>query len=71
MDPQAAWDELQDAIRRNDREITRERAVSLMGWLARGGFPPVTSSDPAMDADAHREVAKERCRKVLWSMADA
>ena len=71
MDPQATWDELQDAIRRNDLEITRERALSLLGWLARGGFPPVTSTDPAMDADAHRNAAKECCRKVLWSMADA
>jgi hypothetical protein len=40
MDPQATWDELQDAIRRGDQEITRERALSLLGWLARGGFPP-------------------------------
>jgi hypothetical protein len=71
MDPQATWDELQDAIRCNDQEITRERALSLLGWLARGGFPPVTSTDPAMDADAHRNAAKECCRRVLWSMADA
>jgi len=71
MDPQATWDELQDAIRSNDLEITRERAVSLMGWLARGGFPPVTSADPTMDADAHRQAAKECCRRILWSMADA
>ena len=71
MDPQATWDELQDAIRSNDLEITRERALSLMGWLARGGFPPVTSADPVMDADVHRQAAKECCRRILWSMADA
>ena len=71
MDPQATWDELQDAIRSNDPEITRERALSLMDWLDRGGFPPVTSVDPAMDADAHRQAAKECCRRILWSMADA
>lgn len=71
MDPQATWDELQDAIRSNDLEITRERALSLMDWLDRGGFPPVTSADPAMDADAHRQAAKECCRRILWSMADA
>ena len=71
MDPQATWDELQDAIRSNDPEITRECALSLMDWLDRGGFPPVTSEDPAMDADAHRQAATQCCRKVLWSMADA
>lgn len=71
MDPQATWDELLDAIHRGDQEITRERALSLLGWLARGGFPPVTSSDPTMDADAHRSAATECCRKVLWSMAEA
>jgi len=71
MDPQATWDELQDAIRCNDLEITRERALSLLDWLARGGFPPVTSTDPTMDADAHQNAAKECCRRVLWSMADA
>ena len=71
MDPQATSDELQNAIRSNDLEITRERALSLMGWLARGGFPPVTSADPSLDADAHRQAAKECCRRILWSMADA
>lgn len=39
MDPQATWDELQNAIYRGDQEITRELALSLMGWLARGGVP--------------------------------
>ena len=65
MDPQATWDELQDAIRRNDPEITRDRALSLLGWLARGGFPPVTSDDPAMNSDAHRQAALDCCRNVL------
>ncbi|HRA89354.1 MAG TPA: hypothetical protein PK992_14815 [Planctomycetaceae bacterium] len=65
MDPQATWNELQDAIRCSDMEITRDRAESLLGWLARGGFPPVTSNDPTMDQDAHRTAAKECCLKVL------
>ena len=70
MDPQVTWNELQDAIARNDNEIARDHAVSLMEWLARGGFPPRTSDDPSLDQDAHREAARECCRQVLWSQVD-
>lgn len=40
MDPQAAWQRMVDAERRQDWETVAEGAESLLEWLARGGFAP-------------------------------
>ncbi|MGW0929604.1 hypothetical protein [Streptomyces sp. NPDC002644] len=40
MDPNAAWDMLQDAIREGDAEQAVELAESLAEWVGRGGFLP-------------------------------
>lgn len=71
MDPQAIWNELQEAIQRHDAETTHDCARSLLNWLARGGFAPMTSDDPTMNADAHRQAALDCCRTVLRRTADA
>jgi len=65
MDPQAAWNEIQAAHRAGDRETVRELAQSLLDWLARGGFPPVTLAAGSAPPDRHREVAEEFCRRAL------
>lgn len=70
MDPQAAWNEIQAAHRAGDRETVRELAQSLLDWLARGGFPPVTSAGEAAPADRHRKVAEEFCRQTLRRTAE-
>ncbi len=47
MDPQAAWNQLQEAYRVRDWETVRELAQSLLDWLERGGFghrPRVTDT---------------------------
>ena len=70
MDPQATWDQLQAAIQAADWETTRERAQSLLDWLARGGFPPVTSAQDASVSNKHRYVAIEFCHSALRRAAD-
>lgn len=70
MDPQATWDQLQAAVQAADWETTRERAQSLLDWLARGGFPPVTSAGHAVDSYGHRNVAVEFCHRALQRAAD-
>ena len=70
MDPQATWDQLQAAMQAADWETTRERAQSRLDWLARGGFPPVTSAQDASVSNKHRDVAIEFCRSALRRAAD-
>lgn len=40
MDPQATWTMLLDACQAQDWTAVEQTAQSLLGWLARGGFPP-------------------------------
>jgi hypothetical protein len=44
MDPQAAWNEMLDAIAARDREQTLELAEGLLEWMKKGGVPPQTSA---------------------------
>ena len=70
MDPQTAWEQLRSAVLAEDWETTRERAQSLLDWLARGGFPPVTSAQDAVVSNKHRDVAMEFCHSALRRAAD-
>ena len=70
MDPQATWDQLQAALASEDWETTRERAQSLLDWLARGGFPPVTSAGSTVNSHGHRQTAVAFCRRALQRAAD-
>ena len=65
MDPQATWEQLQSAVQAEDWETTRERAQSLLDWLARGGFPPVTSAEHVGDANSQRNMAVKFCHLAL------
>lgn len=40
MDPMQCYAEMTDAMNGGDRTTARERALSLQGWLDRGGFCP-------------------------------
>ena len=66
MDPQQTWKELLEAVEASDTETARDRALSLMEWLARGGFPPVTGNNLSLTADQHRQTVRDYCRNVLW-----
>ena len=70
MDPQQAWKELLEAVENHDAETTRDRALSLMDWLARGGFPPVTNNDASLSAEQHRQIVRDYCRNVLWQHSE-
>jgi hypothetical protein len=69
MDPQATWNSLQEACRRNDREGARELAQSLLDWLGRGGFPPSTGDGDAADMAEQRSNATRFCRLVIEQTA--
>ena len=71
MDPQAAWDQLQEAFRISDWEAVRELAQSLLDWLDRGGFPPVTSEGNRNDAARQRAIVIRFCHSVLQEMVDS
>jgi hypothetical protein len=66
MDPQQTWKELLEAVESHDTETARDRALSLMEWLARGGFPPVMNNNTSLTADQHRQIVRDYCRNVLW-----
>ncbi len=70
MDPQTTWEQLQSAVQAEDWETTRERAQSLLDWLARGGFPPVTSAEHVGDANWHRDKTVRFCHWALRRAAD-
>lgn len=65
MDPQATWSQLQDACRDEDWDAADELAQSLLNWLQRGGFSPVTSSGNPHDAAQQRELVIQFCESVL------
>ena len=65
MDPQQTWNELLESMESNDTETARERARSLLAWLARGGFSPVTTGNGALTMEEHRQFVERYCRNVL------
>ena len=69
MDPQAAWNQLQESYRAEDWDSVCELAQSLLDWLGRGGFPPVTAGQPTSDPSLQREVVEDFCRSALRQAA--
>ena len=60
VDPNATWEAWAEALTDNEREAAVENAVTLLGWLHRGGFRPTAwESHPEAEAsfiawcDAH------------------
>lgn len=69
MDPQATWSQLQAACRSHDWPVVQELADTLLTWLHRGGFPPVTGQGTAHDAEQQRSLAIRFCRSALQQCA--
>jgi hypothetical protein len=65
MDPQAAWDQLQEALRDGDWEAVRELAESLLDWLNRGGFAPVIAQTESHDAAQQRAAVLRFCLAAI------
>lgn len=64
MDPQAAWNEMLEAIFQSDWEIAQERSEALLGWMDKGGFPPQTAEVP-MSRQWNQAMAKFGCLITL------
>ena len=64
MDPQAAWDEMLEAILLRDREQTVERAEALLEWMRKGGVPPQTTGI-SMRPQWNRTTAEFGCLLAL------
>jgi hypothetical protein len=64
MDPQAAWNELLDALAEDELVEAELRAEALVTWLDRKGVPPQTSLRvlPGHWDDA---ICRYLCRKVM------
>lgn len=68
MDPQAAWIQLQEAYRNRDWEAVGELAQSLLDWLERGGFPPITPDAQPDDVVRQRTIVTRFCRSALQQL---
>lgn len=66
MDPQKTWRELSKAVEQEDWHQAGIHADDLIGWLAKGGFPPKITGIEAFD----RVVAKATCKAIAcWDVA--
>lgn len=64
MDPQAAWNEMLEAIAIKDFFEAELRADALLDWLDREGFPPQTVSR-VLPTEWDRLICRYLCRKVM------
>lgn len=67
MDPQAAWNEMLDAIAANDLFEAELRAEELIRWLDRGGFAPQTLLRLLPD-EWDQLICRYLCRKVMLAI---
>ena len=65
MDPEAAWKELLQARMDKDWDRAGELAEGLLGWMDKGGVPPVTVGDAKLGKKWHRNIAHTTCLFVL------
>ncbi|WP_437202078.1 hypothetical protein [Planctomicrobium sp. SH664] len=64
MDPQAAWNELLDALADDDLAEAELRAEALIAWLDKQGFPPQTSLR-VLPGPWDEAICRYICRKVM------
>lgn len=66
MDPQAAWNEMLEAIAANDLLEAEIRAEGLLRWLDRGGFAPQTLSQ-TLPGEWDKLICRCVCRNVVFA----
>lgn len=71
MDPQATWEQLQEAYGNADWETARELAQALLEWLRRGGFPPTIQAGDSADLAEQRAIVIRFCRETIERTANA
>lgn len=64
MDPQAAWNELLEALAEGDLFEVELRAEALITWLDRKGFPPQASLR-VLPGHWDEAICRYVCRKVM------
>lgn len=64
MDPQAAWNEMLEAIQKRDWNRAHDCAEGLLEWMRRGGMPPQTTV-VAMRRQWNRTMAELGCLMAL------
>lgn len=64
MDPQAAWNELLDALANDDQSEAELRAEALGIWLDNNGFPPQACLR-VLPAHWDEAICRYVCRKVM------
>ena len=67
MDPHATWRDMQSAVIGEDWDFAVELAEALLGWLKRGGFPPVIG-DKDLPYGWHRQIAEAGAKYVLTAV---
>jgi hypothetical protein len=65
MDPQATWNQFLEAYAVADWELVEELATALKKWLARGGFPPFTTSRSDLGSHFDEQLAQKACAVAL------
>ena len=71
MDPDSALAELLDALGQHDWDRSEECSESLLSWMERGGFPPVTIGPKALGIEWHRAIATFVCHAAQSKVNDA
>lgn len=71
MDPQAALDELLEAVEAREWDRVDELANGLLQWLTNQGFPPRTIGPETLGRDWHRTVAEFVCYMAQARVRDA
>lgn len=60
MDPQACWEALASHWENKEIAEMRARAMDLLQWINRGGFPPKITGQESFD----RQVAVVVCKMI-------
>jgi len=63
MDPDAAWNEMLEAIAEDNLADAKLCAESLLNWLERGGFVPQTVKR-SISSEWNRLICDHVCREV-------
>ncbi len=71
MDPNATLRDLLDSLKARDWDRVQELSESLLGWIEKRGFPPVTIGPAELGNEWHRAFATFVCHAALGKVRTA
>jgi hypothetical protein len=71
MDPNATLRDLLDALKRRDWDQVHEFSQALLGWMAKGGFPPLTIGSEELGKQWHAMFATCVCHAAQGRLSAA